>query len=239
VRNVGQDVEPQAWLFPHGQMEAQQPLPLARIKPEDAAQMHLDTSVDWISEPRHIPTLDGHVLVKLGESIAVSTFSQGGGPPTHTGIPSNPITAGSSDGEAMLFFNTAEVAPNYSRFKVVTNMIHGVCPKDPLGIDPRSAIYSVATNHQLPRTLGPTLVIYYDTPYQNKSSYLRLYGLKDDGAWKRLEAEVSTSGRFVAVPLSDDTISDDGTGTRLSSDDAPRLRVECFRVKGAPMRSTL
>lgn len=240
VRNVNQETNLSVWLFPQGQTTSYKSESLSRLAPDEAALLGLNGANDWVSSPVKVPTLDGHVLVELGATRLASTFSQGGGPQSHTGIPTNPITAGSSDGTAMLLFNpnTDNIAEQRygERFKVVTNAVHGVRLSNPSGEEVRSSIYSIAANLPLPRELGATLVMYFDTPYQDESDYLRMYCLKDDATWKHLNAEVSPSGRFVTIPLGSDVISDDGTGTQLVLEETQRPQVECFRLFGAPLR---
>jgi len=139
----------------------------------------------------------------------------------------------------MLLFNPGQdtsAEQRYGeRFKVVTNAVHGLRLPGPSGEEVRSSIYSVAVNLPLPVELGATLVMYFDTTYQDKSADLGMYCLKDGATWKQLNAEVSPAGRFVAIPLGSDVISDDGTGTGLVLGGTPVPRVECFRLFGAPL----
>ena len=74
--------------------------------------------------------------------MLISSFSQGGGPSSSSPHPANPITAGSSDGKALLFFydETRAVAyaaepsayvshtpqVDYGGVKVVTATVHGL-----------------------------------------------------------------------------------------------------------------
>jgi hypothetical protein len=266
VRNGRRDADPAVWLFPN----EQEPFRLERLSLQEATQLGMKAEVDWVGRPVQIPALDGHVLVELGDTIMISTFSQGGGPPSHTGIPSNPITAGSSDGTAMLFFNTKEIEnspespPDYQYKKVVTSILHGVDLKNPAGGEqPRSSIYCVATNDQLPLHLDPTLVIYFDTPYQQESGDLGLYCLNEDKTWAWLDKRTSTAGRFLATPLAtvtkevngerlqlelaapalvaEHTVTKEVNGERLQlSKEPPEVqgpRVECFQLFGQPLKS--
>lgn len=249
VQYAGQDPDLKAYLFPQGQTKSQRPFTLARIDDQDAINLGLDPANDWISKPVKLPSLDGHVLVEVNRTVLASTFSQGGGPPSHTGLPANPLTAGSSDGTAMLFFKPGNVDANKrpygDRYKVVTNAVHGVQPKEPPGEDQRSSIYSIAANQPLPTDLGTTLVLYFDTPYQDKADFLRLYRLNDNRVgpqnkpWKELKPDVSSGGRFVTIPLMSAGLSDDGTGVQLvAAPGAPsdmRPRIDCFRLFGAPL----
>jgi hypothetical protein len=112
-----------ALVFPLGQMPDQQPIDL-----------EWPDRPDWTSPPQFVPTLDGHVLLLWDEQLLISSFSQGGGPGSSVPAGGPPITAGSSDGHAMLFFQDDPMAEagadapieDYSRIKVVTTMAHGM-----------------------------------------------------------------------------------------------------------------
>lgn len=141
--------------------------------------------------PYIVAALDGHVLLTVrrqaGWELAVATFSIGGSPPA--GFPGhlNPIPAGSSDGNAMIFFSDPAagpldnaqyaadqpVSPYQERYEnlrlVVTTNLHAAAapPADPQR-GPRSYTFAVASNQsfaldslQMAR-LNPTLVLYVD-----------------------------------------------------------------------------
>ncbi|HEX5690478.1 MAG TPA: hypothetical protein VFX76_10780, partial [Roseiflexaceae bacterium] len=96
------------------------------------------TSSQWISQVYEVPALDGHVLVRLGDTLTLSTFSHGGHPPSSgpfAPVPAPSISAGSSDGAVMLVFYhdqgaaksgvSPSAAEQYSKIKVVTMIDNG------------------------------------------------------------------------------------------------------------------
>ncbi|KPV47895.1 hypothetical protein SE17_40990, partial [Kouleothrix aurantiaca] len=67
--------------------------------------------------------------------MRIFTYSQGGGPATH--IPPGPpsISAGSSEGNIMLFFQRDELGRDYSTIRAVTTLLHGLPHTLPGGAD--------------------------------------------------------------------------------------------------------
>jgi hypothetical protein len=126
-----------------------------------------------------LTVLDGHVMLvstnMARPEIAIASYSLGGS--AFSGYPghANPIPAGSSDGNAMLFFYDEDrsrlrygdiFGGKGKRFDgskvVVTTNLHGSAP--PEGWQPRSYIFSVTSNTSFQNLieLHPTLVLYYD-----------------------------------------------------------------------------
>ncbi|HEY0737698.1 MAG TPA: hypothetical protein VGD69_22460, partial [Herpetosiphonaceae bacterium] len=115
---------------------------------------------------REVPTLDGHVLVTWddGGKLVISSFSQGGNPQTGTPTGGPPITAGSSEGNSMLFFADKNLIRDYSSTKIVTTLIHTAAELDQLpdGAQARGYAFSLSCNTALPTELDPTLILYFD-----------------------------------------------------------------------------
>ncbi|MDQ4075587.1 MAG: hypothetical protein M3220_04985, partial [Chloroflexota bacterium] len=166
----GEEQPDQVWLSP-----------LAEPFPDGQYVKH----VDFDDQPVRIPTLDGHVLARWeDEVIMISPFSQGGGPASHAGVGPSPITAGSADGNVMLFFYDAEEAsnevegkttrenePDYSYIQVTTTLIHSEIGTYPHEWKAGSYIYALSTTAPLPAELHPTLVLYYERPQVDEDIY--------------------------------------------------------------------
>jgi hypothetical protein len=185
-------------------------------------------------DPVPIARLDGHVLLEWANGgVSIAAFSHGGGPPTHGGISPNldggvapavpaehvpaanvktPITAGSSDGRVMIFFDPfpLETDPKaasarqqyYETARVVTTNLHGLeLPSPREDCAPASSLYSLAAARPLPADLNPTLVINLDPleirPGRRASVFFWL-----DGKWHALAANLAPAcRRFVYLPL--------------------------------------
>jgi hypothetical protein len=126
-----------------------------------------------------LTVLDGHVMLVSNDMhrprLAIASYSVGGSPGSGYPAHPNPIPAGSSDGNAMLFFYDDEHAQlryadiydgkgrRFDKSKVVvTTNLHGSAP--PEGWEPRSYIFSITSNTSFQKLadLHPTLVLYYD-----------------------------------------------------------------------------
>lgn len=221
VQSQSDDLPSAVWIVPFGHACD----PIAMGRPGDA---------DWISAACEVPTLDGQVLLQWrdGRRLIV-TFSQGGGPPTHGPVTANPVTAGSSDGNIMLFFRDdewrdpdlmadGEKNTDWSHLKVITTIMQGVESPDERGTA-RSYIYSVAGSAPLPDALSPTLVMYYDTITLSQQGIPRIERLDPDG-WVTMNGLSSAGCGFVAIPLDGDTAA------HLTDESYDGPRVERFRL---------
>lgn len=187
----------------------------------------------WMSEPLDLPTLDGHALLRWGDKLVISAFSQGGGPNTNTPVGPPPISAGSSEGNLMLFFGDEEFARNpdafadkkYDRVRVVTTLIHGMTETLPGAAQARSYTFSLAGTKNLPAELNPTLVMHFDTSGTRADGDLLVYRQTDQHTWIRLSTYCRPGSSFVAVALRDE----DAGGALLASD-SPTSCVERYRL---------
>jgi hypothetical protein len=210
--------------------------PLGHAGPLTAGKQKGPKSGGWASKPQEIPTLDGHVLArwgKDGDQILISSFSQGGGPATSSPYPANPISAGSADGRAMLFFNKGHGNDStYAHVKVVATIAHGL-GGTPAGWRERGYAYSIAGNAALPAELTPTLVMYYDPIGADEESALAGGDLRicrwSDGGWQPLPTYLPPGYRFAVTPLN----RENGGALSAPSTDGPR--VEYYRVCWIPL----
>ena len=204
---------PQAgWVFPLGGAA-----PVALAFPTGSA----------LSEPLFVPTLDGQVLLQVGDALHASSFSQGGGPPSHHIGGNSPITAGSSDGNAMLFFRQdPDDQGFYDHIKLVSTTLPGDGGATLAGWRPCSSLVSVAASEALPEQIDPTLILYYSM------ANLRLPGLAgarvsafrlDPDGWTAVAGVADPASGFIALRL-------DGPAGRSLHDTAAALHVERYRL---------
>jgi hypothetical protein len=159
--NVVNSTAWQSWVFPQGALPGS-PTTVISATP---------------GQPIHgLPSLDGHVLLLGTENdqsgqpkpvLSIAAYSIGGNPASaYPGHP-NPIAAGSSEGNAMLFFADSAIqgvsndpADNaYDTYRVITTLNYAIAPtKGPI---PRSYAFAVASNKPLPDNRR-TLILYYD-----------------------------------------------------------------------------
>src|SRR6266540_2925238 len=229
----------QAWLFPLGQ-----------VAPADVIALGAPDRRDWASAIQDVPTLDGHVLLRWRDGgLLISSFSQGGGPTTTSPFPANPITAGSSDGAAALYFydgaraeayatdpggyaTTKLPITDYSGLKLITTVIHGIARGMPAGARARSQVVSLASNAALPMRIAPTLTLYYDSLFRLADERellagdLRICRLVD-GAWTPLPTYLPAGYPFAVAPLNLET-----AGTLVA--DSAQVRIEYYRILWIP-----
>jgi hypothetical protein len=146
----------------------------------------------------------------------VSTYSQGGGPGATPPVHANPTTAGSSEGNVMLFFydeqygpafgpdalpysQLAQVGRDYSSLSIVTTLNHGIAA--PEGARPRSYTFSFAGTEPLPQ-LDPTLVMFYDRETAEEAGEPRIYRhQRPMGGWVAVPTYLPPRFPYVAAPL--------------------------------------
>ncbi len=169
--------------------------------------------------------LDGHVLVRDAQGgVVVAAYSVGGSPSSGYPAHPNPIPAGSSDGNAMLFFYDTEqecldaatafqqrqAATQAERVHIVvtTRVLNDVAP--PAGHRPCSYSFGVASNMSFaelnggnPAALAPTLVLYYDQGAFGAGDGSLVVCRLEQGGW----APITHAARqledkwFVAAPI--------------------------------------
>lgn len=197
-------------------------------------------------------SLDGHVLLRWvdpnsqKETLTICNYSQGGSPP-NSGFPvtPNPITAGSSDGNALLFFydktlfEEANTPSNSSDgLRIVTTRLHGspggtmvttLRGKELEGY-PRSYTFSIASNQKLDPQLLPTLVMFFDKNTKNglESNKLLTICRYTDKGWKEINTPLQEDPYMLAIPLNESTAS------QLIKSEAIDSRFERYRVFALP-----
>ncbi|HEU4321691.1 MAG TPA: hypothetical protein VFS21_00945 [Roseiflexaceae bacterium] len=219
----------QVWLATLGQ-QCPSAVQAQRLDPARAETLGFAAD-DWVSELVRLPSLDGHVLAFVEGGVMIHTFSQGGGPPSHGGVDANPVTAGSSDGNIMLFFRDdgwKEGDPgnhDYSDVKVITTLCLGAkyAPPSKAGPAPmQSYLYTIASTKPLPEELRPTLVMFYDPEVVPEDGEPQIYRLREDSGWEDIETYSSPNNSYVAIQLSHRTAG------RLFKDKG--LRSESYRI---------
>lgn len=195
VRVRDRDVQPDAaWLFPLGQTLANHQLTRAE-----------DTSGAWTSQECAIASLDGHVLMRWNDgTMSICTFSQGGGPATHVAARYSPITAGSAEGNVMIFFKDDKESTSNTR--VVTTLLHGNIEALPSPAEPRSYVFSLTSTGLLPDNLDPTLIMYFDAHAPKADGELIIHRLAQ-GTWSPMPTYLSVDheSSFAAMPMSEET----------------------------------
>jgi len=155
----------QAWVFPLGEPQANNRWPrevrLTSINASSVAQS------GWLDG---LPSLDGQVLLTLdGEPLLVADYSEGGGPDTSVRAPEPPISAGSSEGNLMFYFNGLSDEQDardqaFSTIRIVTTRNYGGFEAVAGALQPRSYLFSFAASRNIPiNPLTPTMVLTYDT----------------------------------------------------------------------------
>jgi hypothetical protein len=227
VNSAGAPPPEQIWVFPLG-------------LPDPAIALEPDRPI-WTSPPKRVATLDGHIMARWGDQIAICTFSQGGNPGSGSPHAPPPISPGSSDGTVLLFFyddtaveDTGDVVRDpaavayYSQVKMITTISHGVHGVLPPGARPRSQACSITSNEPLPLHLRPTLIMYYDSRDERDllTGDLLICRL-ENGVWTPLPTYLPPGRPFAVAPLND------GTAGSLSPYRG-EPRAEFFMVCWAP-----
>lgn len=192
----------------------------------------------WVSKMYPVPALDGHILVHWDTQFMVSTFSHGGNPPSSSPrAPVPPITAGSADGNVLLFFHddtggrmVNEKAEEYSKVKVITTMnngAQGVSPHN--GARALGAAFSLTSNYALPREFFPSLLVRYAMPSEREllTGDLLLCRL-ENGVWQPQPTYTPVGTSLAAMPLTG------GTATNLIADPITEPRIEHYRLYWVP-----
>jgi len=186
--------------------------------------------------------LDGHVLVSWGgpNQLIIVNFSQGGGPPTGSPVGATPMTAGSSEGNLMIFFADRGDYPqtHFSRIRIVTTRLPGMeaTIKDAeLGVEveARSYAFSLSSNEPLPVEYLPTLVLAYDRRAELNDGEPFIYR-QQGGQWVRITSYRPANGSYVAAPLNQRT----APNLFVPNPDTDNERVEHYRLFFVPHSST-
>jgi hypothetical protein len=198
-----------------------------------------------------IVSLDGHVLLTSGGKtpalMTIAAYSIGGGPQSINPPYTNPIPAGSSEGNALLFFYDEQASvPSPADAEVplvITTRNYGAPLLDPT-LEPRSYTFSLASNMQLPDDREATLVMFVDRDTANDTSVLELHrytgGIQP---WSQIAALYKNDLSLVAAPLYNATTRINHTpSSELPSATAPGLIghplvAERYRLVARPRAS--
>lgn len=192
----------------------------------------------WWSRTYAVAALDGHILVRWGTHSMLSTFSHGGNPPSSSpSAPVPPITAGSADGNVLLFFYDStggrmvnERAEEYGRVKLITTVGNGAQGADPRhGARAMGSAFSLTGNYPLPQEFFPTLLVRYAMPDEHdlRTGDLLVCRLHN-GVWQPQPTYTPAGASFAAMPLNEETAA------RLVAADAAEPRVEHYRLYWVP-----
>ena len=200
----------QAWVIPLGSAAA---LPLT-------------------GQPLAMPTLDGHVLARWrDDTLMICPFSQGGGPRTSGTSGPPPVTAGSAEGNVMLFFEDDGQSVDYSDVRVVTTCMQGVGNQLGGATRPGSYTFSLGATKALPTSLHPTLVMYYDRPTTLEEGDLIIHRQRDDQTWEPVLTYHRPGASFAAAPLHVAAVGGRLVAKTVASDEE---RVERYRLFWIP-----
>jgi hypothetical protein len=188
--------------------------------------------------------LDGHVLVSWGDrnQMIIVNFSQGGGPPTGSPVGATPMTAGSSEGNLMIFFADRGDYPqtHFSRIRIITTRLLGMdahIRDAELGVDveARSYVFSLSSNEPLPVEYLPTLVLAYDkrAELDDGTPFIYRYDEKQ-GQWVRITSYAPANAWYVAAPLNQQT----APNLFKPISDTEKGRVERYRLFFVPQLGT-
>lgn len=179
-----------------------------------------------VSPGATLQTLDGQVLMTTKENgkrqLSIAHYSYGYSPPASYPAGPNPVPAGSSDGNAMVFFYDEEAAridpsdeketslDSSLRIMVTTNILSA--PGE-LSQGPRSYTFALLPNETLRVENGkplyyPTLVLYFDqdTLEDSKGRALKIHRLLENGSWEAVKNQQAFPDRYlVAAQLNQET----------------------------------
>lgn len=223
--------------YPAGQAYHHPPRPLGLHRSSDGTLM---------TDTQMVPHMDGHVLLcwsseqtQLGEKIFIVSYSQGGGPSSTIGGWNLPITGGSPEGNAMLFFVTPEgrtmpqatddlPADDDERVRIITTTLTVGPQHLPDGAEARSYIFSLTGNAFLSKYTA-TLVLYYDRDARGHRGDLFIYRWDpQERGWKR-QITFSPPLPYVALPLQR------GLGTApMLTGEVEAIPVERYRIFWSP-----
>lgn len=190
-------------------------------------------------------SLDGHILIQTnGQPLMINAYSQGGGPASAPNVTTNPITAGSADGEVLLFFDSqdalkdierqakdeadeiekkAEFAKANASVRIVTTTLPSITLNNPPGTA-LSDSFAIASNNPIPDGLYATLVILMDPSWFSTDQNVFIYRVSDG---TQLPTYVPPDSAFAAAPL------DQMTAPSLF-DSAATQHLECFALYAVP-----
>lgn len=179
--------------------------------------------------------LDGLIVLKLAQEdqpLWVAEYSHGGNPPTSVRSPAAPISAGSADGNLMIFSRDEHPGPQNPAYetRIVTTRNYGGFEEQNPG-EPCGYLFSVAANQRVDfRKLHPTIVLYYDADVLNLGGDLVIFRYDESrGRWREVPTYLPPGAFYAAAPM------DEESAPNLVIDPpAVDVRVEYYRLFAIP-----
>jgi hypothetical protein len=155
-----------------------------------------------------ISQLDGTVLLTWREGGRdqhwVAEYSHGGNPPTSVRTAGAPISAGSAEGNLLIFSRTDKSQRGDKDYdlRIVTTRNYAGFEKGQPG-EPRSYLFSVASNMPIDYAhYNPTIVLYYDAEALDDDKDLQIYRYDSQmGEWLAVLTYLPGGGFYAAAAL--------------------------------------
>ena len=203
------------------------------------------------AEINDVKHLDGLILLQLpqeGQPLWVAEYSHGGNPPTSVRDPGAPLSAGSADGNLMIFCRDDQFDPETGanpdnsayQTRIVTTRNYGGFEDTNPG-EPCSYLFSVAANQRIDRfsdaqnpevahDLHPTMVLYYDADTLTVGTDLVIFRFdQDTNSWQEVPTYLPPGAFYAAAAM------DQESAPHLTKPDlAPDKRVEFYRLFAIP-----
>jgi len=192
--------------------------------------------IRWISDIVELNHLDGHILLRWNDgSMYICGCSHGGGACSGAGGRCVCYTAGSYEGNSMVFFRdnydgsdrevpllnkTEKPLDDDEGTRIVSTVMHGgqkyITLPHNVSAEAQSYIFSLGSNQPLAKH-SATLVLYYDDDARQQNGDLLIYRWEDGNGWQRLTTCAPANQSYVCIPL--DTATPETSGGKNSRDD--------------------
>jgi hypothetical protein len=190
---------------------------------------------------QEIEHMDGIVTLQGDDPAApiywVAEFSYGGNPPTTVRSPGAPISAGSSDGNLMIFSalddalvdddtDGAKRAPFFNKPLVTTRNYAGFEEEGAQIGTPAGYLFSVAAAEAVDLSQKPTIILYYDAEAVREGQKLVIcrYDYGKTNSWLPLPTYLPQGSYYAATPINSTTAPSLGDTDTLDG------RVEYYRL---------
>jgi len=188
---------------------------------------------------QQIEHMDGIVaLSKASDIFWVAEFSYGGNPPTTVRSPGAPISAGSSDGNLMIFSALDDALvddpnkrePFYNKPIVTTRNYAGFEEQGKRVGTPAGYLFSVAAAAAVSTDQKPTIVMYYDAGALVEGKRLVIHRYDHSNAqWRPLPTYLPLGSFYAATPINAATAP-----SLVDAHDPLNGRVEYYRLFSIP-----
>jgi hypothetical protein len=217
---------PEVWVGALGNMPKKLDTDTRQNAPSSSSVIYPDgkARTRWVSERGSFDHLDGHILLRWNDrgeqKLFICGYSHGGGPCTGGGGYCVCYTAGSYEGNSMIFFrdnydsaDTRKPLPTAQKFsdagmRIVSTVMH----KGPQFLESasndvfeaRSYIFSFGSSQKLSEH-SATLVLYYDERARKQNGDLLVYRWGGSAGWQRLTTYAPENRPYVCIPLDEAT----------------------------------